>query len=132
MFTVKLLGEQQPLLVSAGIKGLSLIGSAAPLVLPETVADKMDTDESPAVAATDADALPTRLQVGEAVLKLLKSAHTRAKSREDAAVCLGYLAIGDGRTFAEWNLRQFLGLVKLVSGDWRLKSGWEFVSVFLI
>lgn len=71
----------------------------------------MDTDETPNV---DGD-VPSKQQVGERVLKLLKSAHTRAKSREDAAVCLGYLAIGDGAAFAEWNLRQFLALVKLVS-----------------
>lgn len=34
-FVVKLLGDQQSLLVSAAIKGLSLIGSAAPLCLPD-------------------------------------------------------------------------------------------------
>lgn len=34
-FTVSLLTEQQPLLVSAAIKGISLIGSSTPLPLQE-------------------------------------------------------------------------------------------------
>lgn len=116
---VKLLGEQQPLLVSAGIKGLSLIGSAAPLVLPP------GNDELPppsVVVVADADKMdvdvpaagPTKHSVAETVLRLLKSAHTKAKTREEAAVCLGHLAIGDGAFYAKSNLKRFIGMVKLV------------------
>lgn len=104
-----MLGEQQPLLVSAGIKGLSLIGSAAPLVLSDSTVDSdMDVD--------GADT-PTKQQVSDTVFRLLKSAHTKAKTREEAAICLGYLAIGDGAFFVESNLKQFIGLVKLVSAQ---------------
>lgn len=103
---VKLLGEQQPLLVSAGIKGLSLIGSAAPLVLGAAPgASDMDVDGAET---------PTKQRVSDTVFRLLKSAHTKAKTREEAAICLGYLAIGDGEFFVQSNLKQFIGLVKLV------------------
>lgn len=49
------------------------------------------------------------------VFRLLKSAHTKAKLREDAAICLGYLAVGDGKYFAASNLKLFMEIVKLVS-----------------
>lgn len=116
-FTVKLLGEQQPMLVSAGIKGLSLIGSAAPLVLVDgTDASKTTNNAPPESSAMDVDedvTAPTKLQVSDRIFRLLRSAHTKAKTREEAAVCLGYLAIGDGAFFAQSNLTQFIGLVKL-------------------
>lgn len=53
--------------------------------------------------------------VSDTVLRLLKSAHSRPKIREDAATCLGFLAIGDGKYFAAKNLKSFIALIKLVN-----------------
>lgn len=47
------------------------------------------------------------------IFRLLKSAHTKAKTREEAAICLGYLAIGDGAFFVRTNLNEFRTLLKL-------------------
>lgn len=128
MFVVKLLGDQQSLLVSAAIKGLSLIGSVAPLGLPNgsstTKDEKMDVDGefflfkkyNDLFNSIFADASPapsTKTSVSDTVFRLLKSAHTKAKTREEAAICLGYLAIGDGAFFVESNLKQFRTLLKL-------------------
>lgn len=47
------------------------------------------------------------------IVKLVKSAHSRQKIREDAAACLGYLAIGDGQFFVSVNLTAFLSMLRL-------------------
>lgn len=115
------LDDQQPLLVSAAIKGISLIGSATPLPLPpsatsaSTESTTFDPDE-----AMDVDNEPenyTKSYVAKSILKLLKSAHSRQKIREESAVCLGYLAIGDGAYFTKGNLNAFIKLTKLVSAE---------------
>lgn len=77
-----LLSEQQPLLVSAAIKGISLIGAATVLPIPDT--KPMEVDNS--VTSISKSSLAST------IFRLVKSAHTKAKLREDAAVCLGKLA----------------------------------------
>lgn len=77
-----LLSEQQPLLVSAAIKGISLIGAATVLPIPDT--EPMEVDNS--VTSISKSSLAST------IFRLVKSAHTKAKLREDAAVCLGKLA----------------------------------------
>lgn len=111
LHSVALLSDQQSLLVSAAIKGISLIGASAILPLPDTVAepnaDAMDVDSG--------ESTVSKSSLASTVFRLLKSAHTKAKLREDAANCLGYLAVGDGKYFAASNLKLFLEIVKLVS-----------------
>lgn len=114
------LNDQQPLLVSAAINGISLVGSVVPLPLPDRSNDesggststtynpdeKMETDEEPKEF--------TKSTVAHKVLYLLKSAHSRPKIKEEAAHCLGNLAVGDGAFFTKGNLDAFIKLIKLV------------------
>lgn len=118
---IERLGDQQPLLVSAALKGLALIGSVAPLPLSDRSNDeasdlseistynpdeKMDVDEEPKEL--------TKSIVAHKVLYLLRSAHSRPKTKEEAAHVLGSLAIGDGAFFTKGNLDAFIKMVKLV------------------
>lgn len=103
------LNNQQSLLSSASIEGLSLVGSVIPLPLPEATeessSDKMEIDnESGAYSKTS---------VEKCILQILKSAHSRPKNRELAAICLGCLAIGDGKYFAEKNINAYVSMLKL-------------------
>lgn len=63
----------------------------------------------------DSDSPISKASLASTIFRLLKSAHTKAKLREDAANCLGYLAVGDGKYFAASNLKMFIEIVKLVS-----------------
>lgn len=106
------LGDNQPLLVSAAVKGLTLLGSiiTLPLQAHDTtynVEEKMDVDGDPQ--------LFTKSYVARMLLKILKSTSAKAKIREEAAACLGFLAIGDGKYFTKGNLNAFMSLIKLVS-----------------
>lgn len=117
------LNDQQPLLVSAAINGISFIGSVVKLPLAarpasrETSSTKSyDVDEK--MDVDDDQTEYTKEYVGHKLLFLLKSAHSRPKIREEAAQSLGHLAIGDGAYFAQGNLNAFSNLIKLV----RVKS----------
>lgn len=115
------LTDQQPLLVSAAINGISLIGSVIKLPLPDRAeasagssksASTYDCDEKMDV---DGEANEySKAFVAQKVLFLLKSAHSRPKIREEAAHCLGNLAIGDGAYFTKGNLNAFTKMIKLV------------------
>lgn len=116
------LTDQQPLLVSAAINGISLIGSVIELPLPDrsndqsgssTTTTTYDADEK-----MDVDGEPNEYSksfVAQKILFLLRSAHSRPKIREEAAHCLGHLAIGDGAFFTVGNLKAFTKMIKLVS-----------------
>lgn len=62
----------------------------------------------------NSDGILSKSSLVSTIFRLLKSAHTKAKLREDAAICLGYLAVGDGKYFAASNLKRFIEIVKLV------------------
>lgn len=47
------------------------------------------------------------------MFNLLRSTSVRLKIREEAAKCLGNLAIGDGDYFTQRNLDRFLSIVKV-------------------
>lgn len=121
-----LLTSQQSLLVSAACKGLGLIGSVACLPIPDgseasakapaTAAAANDDDNRMQVDDGDSDKQLTKFTVMTTLLQSLKSAHSRPRVREEAAECLGHLAIGDGQFFTARNLETFLKLLKLVSG----------------
>lgn len=101
------LSHQQQLLVSASINGLGLIGSVICLPLPDTVGDE----------PIDVATVPTEYSkkyVGQKMLFLIRSAHSRQKIREEATHCLGHLAIGDPATFTQSNLNEFIKMLKLV------------------
>lgn len=114
------LTDQQPLLVSAAINGISLIGSVIKLPLPERGADESGGSSSSTYNADeqmDVDGETneyTKSFVAQKILFLLKSAHSRPKIREEAAHCLGHLAIGDGAYFTQGNLNAFTKMIKLV------------------
>lgn len=103
---IECLSEQQPLLVTAAVIGISLIGSVMPLPLDSTNTDAMDVDGESKTF--------TKTHVANTIVHLLKSAHSKAKIREEAALCLGQLAIGDGAFFTQLNLDEFIKLIKLV------------------
>uniref|UniRef100_A0A182W1W8 TOG domain-containing protein n=1 Tax=Anopheles minimus TaxID=112268 RepID=A0A182W1W8_9DIPT len=104
---VSLLRDQQSLLQSAAIRSLSLIGSCTALPLPDV--EGMETDEG----AENKKTVTTKASVMDTLLTLLQSAHTKAKIREDAAHCLGFLAVGDQKYYARKVLERFLGMLKL-------------------
>lgn len=131
------LTDQQPLLVSAAINGISLIGSVIKLPLPDqsgnvgagssSASSTYNPDEQMNV---DGDANEySKAFVAQKILFLLKSAHSRPKIREEAAHCLGHLAIGDGAYFTQGNLNAFTKMIKLV-GSWLLFN--PFVKFHLI
>lgn len=110
------LNDQQPLLSSAAIKGISLIGSVTVLPLPNSSNDAeatYDPDEKMDVDGDTESRVHTKSLVAKTVLRLLRSAHSRPKIREEAAICLGYLAIGDGKYFTQGNLNAFIKMLKL-------------------
>ncbi|XP_055855013.1 proteasome-associated protein ECM29 homolog [Episyrphus balteatus] len=111
---VKMLCETQPLLVSAAIKGISMIGRTVeipdfdveiPLQKEDENDDAMDEDKTASVS--------TKFIIFGVIFGLLRSSSVRAKIREDACKCLGSLAIGDGLHFTTKNLDKFLSLVKV-------------------
>lgn len=104
---VEHLSHQQQLLVSASINGLGLIGSVICLPLPDSVGDEpMDISIAPNEFS--------KQYVGKKLLFLIRSAHSRQKIREEAAHGLGHLAVGDPATFTQWNLNEFIKMLKLV------------------
>lgn len=110
------LTDQQPLLSAAAIKGFSLIGSVTILPLPNSAsgtATTYDPDEEMDADANNDSKTPTKSLLAKIVLRLVRSAHSRAKIREEAAICLGYLAIGDGAFFTRGNLNAFIKMLKL-------------------
>lgn len=111
------LSDQQPLLVSAALNGISLIGSVIPLPLAlQPDGPTYDCNERMDIDGDNAPKKFTKANVAQTVLRLLKSAHSRPKIREEAAVCLGFLAVGDGAYFTQGNLDAFIKLIKLVGG----------------
>lgn len=112
---IECLSDQQPLLVSAAIKGVSLIGSQ--IKLPLATSPVFETAESSSVEKMDCEEPPksySKSFLAESILRLLKSANSRPKIREESAYCLGYLAIGDAEHFTQKNLNEFKNLTKLV------------------
>lgn len=117
IWLVEHLSNQQTLLVSAAINGLSLIGSVISLPLPERPNDSIKNASNDSDDAMDVSTEPTeysKLYVGQKLLYLIRSAHSRQKIREEAAHCLGYLAVGDPETFTQRNLDEFVKMLKLV------------------
>lgn len=115
------LTDQQPLLVSAAINGLSLIGSVIKLPLPDRTNEQSTSSSLPISynpdEKMDVDGETTEYSksfVAQKLLYLLRSAHSRPKIREEAAHCLGHLAIGDGAFFTLGNLNAFIKMIKLV------------------
>lgn len=117
------LTDQQPLLVSAAINGISLIGSVIKLPLPDRSESSAGSSSSSATTTYDAEEKMdidgetneyTKAFVAQKILFLLKSAHSRPKIREEAANCLGHLALGDGAYFTKGNLNSFTKMIKLV------------------
>lgn len=109
------LSDNQSLLVSVAIKGISLVGSVTPLPLSHGINENAATYNATEKMEVDGDPqLFTKSYVARMLLKLIKSTSAKAKTREDAAICLGHLAIGDGQYFTQENLDAFIGLLKLV------------------
>lgn len=114
------LTDQQPLLVSAAINGISLIGSVIKLPLPERSSGKSGSstittyDINEKMDVDDESSEYSKSHVAQKILYLLRSAHSRPKIREEAAQCLGSLAIGDGAFFTQGNLNAFTKMIKLV------------------
>lgn len=129
-----MLCETQPLLVSASIKGISMIGRTVaipdfdveiPVQKNDENDDAMDEDKStnPQIWRVEqflqnilfflATSVSTKFIIFGVIFGLLRSSSVRAKIREDAVKCLGSLAIGDGEHFTSRNLDKFLSLVKV-------------------
>lgn len=110
---IDFLNDQQPLLSTAAIKGISLIGSMTILPLPNSSNDAATYDPDEKIDVDGDDKMHTKSLVAKTVLRLLRSAHSRPKIREEAAICLGCLAIGDGQYFTQGNLNAFINMLKL-------------------
>ncbi|KAH8320498.1 hypothetical protein KR067_004311, partial [Drosophila pandora] len=110
----KTLCESQWLLVSAAVKCISMIGKAVeiPNVKVEIQVPSNDADEDEEMTDYKSIDTSTKLLIFGVVFQLLRSSSARQKIREDAARCLGYLAIGDGEHFTKRNLEKFLTLAK--------------------
>ncbi|KAL7023749.1 hypothetical protein ACKWTF_012762 [Chironomus riparius] len=97
---VKLLNDQKSLLQLASLKGLSLLGCFA---LPFE-----DVKEENAENYTH-----SKIYVLNTVGQLLKSSHSKQKVREEAAICLGYLSIGDSIFFSKRVINHFLDMKRM-------------------
>lgn len=99
---VKLLTDQRSLLQLASLKGLSLLGCYK---LPFD--DGKDKDE-------DSDnEMHSKMYVLTTTVQLLKSSHSKQKVREEAALCLGYLSIGDNIFFSRRVINHFLDMKRM-------------------
>ncbi|KAG5667004.1 hypothetical protein PVAND_015007 [Polypedilum vanderplanki] len=103
---VKLLSEQKSLLLSAAIEGISLF--SVHFKLPFEDLNKEKSDEQ-----MEVDDEFSKEYVLSTIVQLLKSTQTRQKIREESALCLGYLAIGDHEFFAKRTLTHFLDLKRI-------------------
>jgi proteasome component ECM29 len=99
------LSHATALLISVAIQGLGLIGSAA--ALPLTNEDSMEIDGQ--IADSIIRSKPALIKK---LFSLVQSGHTKAKVREEAALCLGQLTVGD-RTLVQTVLDGFLALIKM-------------------
>ncbi|XP_036334369.1 proteasome-associated protein ECM29 homolog [Rhagoletis pomonella] len=112
---VKMMHESQWLLVAAAVKCISMIGKMAIIpnveveILIPVSSDKNDDDDDIEYETAKAS---TKLLIYHDIYTLLRNVSVRARVREDAARCLGYLAIGDGEFFTQRNLDKFLSIVK--------------------
>lgn len=133
------LTDQQPLLVSAAINGISLIGSVIKLPL----ADRSENSAGSSSSSTSYDADEkmdvdgdrneySKAFVAQKILFLLKSAHSRPKIREEAAHCIGHLAIGDGSYFTQGNLNAFTKMIKLVSREKHIRHPKFIKQIFIL
>ncbi|XP_052840253.1 LOW QUALITY PROTEIN: proteasome-associated protein ECM29 homolog [Drosophila gunungcola] len=111
----KTLCESQWLLVSAAVKCISMIGKAVqiPNVTVEIQVPTNDGDDDDEMTEYTSIDSSTKLVIFGVVFQLLRSSSARQKIREEAARCLGYLAIGDGEHFTKRNLDKFLTLAKV-------------------
>nr|XP_014085277.2 proteasome-associated protein ECM29 homolog [Bactrocera oleae] len=112
---VKMMHESQWLLVAAAVKCISMIGKMAVIpnveveILVPVAGDKNDDDDNIEYETAKAS---TKLLIYHDIYTLLRNVSVRARVREDAARCLGYLAIGDGEFFTQRNLDKFLAIIK--------------------
>ncbi|XP_055390335.1 proteasome-associated protein ECM29 homolog [Condylostylus longicornis] len=115
--SVKLLAQmlcEQQLLVSAAIKGFSLIGKSTEIPQIEVEIKQIIQPEDEEEMETEENyKTSTKLLIFEAVFHFLKSSSVRAHIREEAAHCLGNLAIGDGAYFTAKNLEKFISYLKV-------------------
>lgn len=81
--------------------------------------DGVELSSENAMEVDDLEPIRTKSYLHLVMVNLLKSAHSRAKVKEEAAICLGSLAIGDGEFFAALNLKMFINIVKIVSIDYQ-------------
>lgn len=112
----KMLCETQWLLVSAAVKCTSMIGKTVeiPNVQVEIqVQCNNDDGDDEELAEYKSIEASTKMIIFGVVFQLLRSTSARQKIREEAAKCLGYLAIGDGAHFTKKNLEKFLTLAKV-------------------
>ncbi|EDV98206.1 GH22981 [Drosophila grimshawi] len=114
----KMLCETQWLLVSAAVKCTSMIGKTVeiPNVQVEIQVQCNDNDndnDDEELAEFKNIEASTKMIIFGVVFQLLRSTSFRQKIREEAAKCLGYLAIGDGAHFTKRNLDKFLTLAKV-------------------
>ncbi|KAI9579486.1 proteasome-associated protein ECM29 homolog [Glossina fuscipes] len=112
----KMLCENQWLLVLAAVKCFSMLGKCVqiPNVNVEiTIPKEEEADDDEEMKECNTQTTSTKLIIFGVVFNLLRSTSVRLKIREEAAKCLGNLAIGDGDYFTQRNLDRFLSIVKV-------------------
>jgi proteasome component ECM29 len=105
LLAATLLSHPTALLISVAIQGLGLIGSAA--ALPLTNEDSMEVD-----GQISDSSIRSKPALVKKLFSLVQSGHTKAKVREESALCLGQLTVGDG-TLVRTVLEGFLELIKM-------------------
>ncbi|KAH8405828.1 hypothetical protein KR215_009962, partial [Drosophila sulfurigaster] len=113
----KMLCDTRWLLVSAAVKCTSMIGKTVEIpnvqVEIQVQCSNNDDDDDEELAEYKSIEASTKMIIFGVVFQLLRSTSARQKIREEAAKCLGYLAIGDGAHFTKRNLDKFLTLAKV-------------------
>ncbi|KAL5274963.1 KIAA0368 family protein [Megaselia abdita] len=108
---VSSINDTEMLIKSAGIKSMSLIGRL--VKLPNIKLEILDNVKSTDFNS-DENETKVKLVSFHLLTSILRSSKFKSKLREESALCLGYLAIGDSEYFTIRSLNEFISIIKLM------------------
>lgn len=104
------INDPENLIKFAGIKSLSLIGRL--VKLPNMPFEKFDNVKLTNFESEESESKIKCLSF-HLLSSILRSSNYKSKLREESALCLGYLAIGDCEYFTSRSLNGFINIIKL-------------------
>lgn len=104
------INDPENLIKSAGIKSMSLIGRLVKLPILQ-----YEIPSSVKLTSLDSEKSESKIKLFSFHLlsSILRSSNYKSKLREESALCLGYLCIGDSEYFTSRCLNEFISIVKV-------------------